>query len=390
MRKKIREIICALIPNKEARIKVRHFLGAIRPISDLKNLVAFCHTPIERNTVLIIETNECHGECLCSYLKYFKEAGYKTHLAVTPTIMQGKPLNECTIDIIPEKTFLFSPQTFYMFFKFTKKLKKYEQIFLCTSQNYYYGNSCISALKIQNDIQKKMVILEHDIRNIEKYNEKVFAEKNRLFVITNFEENPDIKTISPHYFPQIKPVIKFDTFKNFITIGALEKKRRNITLLYDVVEKLDKSGITNFKITVVGGGKITDLPKEISQYFEIKSKLNSPDMHKELLNAHYILPLLDPTLEANRDYFKYKTTGTLLLSLGFTKPCLINNKFAKTYNLDNANAILYDNNELCTAMKKAINLSYDDYSNLVANLEELSKKHFKTSLNNIKETLRND
>lgn len=389
MRKKIREIICALIPNKEARSKVRHFLGANRPISDLKNLVAFYHSLIERNTVLVIETNECHSECLCSYLKYFKEAGYKTHLITTPTSFKLQPLHALPEKYLPQKEFMFSPQQYKKFFKLAK-LKKYSHIFLCSTKNYYYENSNIDALKIPQNIQSKMMLMEHDLRQIQEYKEEDFLKTGRLFVITNFTQNPQIKSLSPHYFPGAHRTPKNENQTNFITVGALDIKRRNISLLFNAVKKLSETGINNFKITVIGGGKVKNLPEEIKEYFDIKSRLNFPEMTEELNNADFILPLLDPDNENNRAYLQYLTTGTKQLILGFKKPCIINEEFATALELDENAALIYKGNEIYNQMKAAIFLENKKYQDIQDTLTSKAEQYYAKSLHSLKEALKND
>lgn len=389
MRKKIREIICALITNKEARSKVRHFLGAIRPVSDLKNLVAFYHTPIERNTVLVIEPNECHGECLCSYLKYFNEAGYKTHLITTPTSFKLQPLHALPEKYLPQKVFTLSPQQYKRFFKLVK-LKKYSHIFLCSTQNYYYGKSNIDALKIPKSIQSKMMLMEHDLRQIELYKEEEFLKNGRLFVITNFAQNPQLKSLSAHYFPAARATSKNENKTNFITVGALDIKRRNITLLFDAVNNLLENNIKNFKITVIGGGKVKNLPEEIKEYFDIKSRLNFPEMTEELNNADFILPLLDPTNKNNRAYLQYLTTGTKHLILGFKKPCIINEEFAAALGFDEKDSLIYRENEIYNQMKTAIFLDKANYQNMQNSLTKKAENLYSKSLHNLKEALKND
>lgn len=386
MRKTIREIICAFIPNKELKTKVRHFIGAIRPWLDLKNVAAIFAAKIRKKTVLIIEPNECHGECLCSYLKYFKELGYNTHLITTPTVLELEPLYNLPPKYMPEKIFQLSPQWFKSFFKL-KKLKKYSYIFLCTTHNYYYEKSNFEALNIFPNLQNKMLVMEHDLRQIKLYNEESFLNNNRLFVITNFTNNPQINTLSPHYFPLAKEHVKNSRQTNFITVGALDIKRRNITILFDAIKKLSQEGIKNFKITVIGGGKLKNIPEDIAEFFEIKSRLNFPDMANELNNADFILALLDPNINANCNYLHYLTTGTKQLILGFKKPCIVNNEFAKALGFDETNSLVYNGNEIHAQMKNAISLKEEKYIDMRNELSQKAEDIYNNSVNNLKRVI---
>lgn len=388
MRKKIREIICALIPDKTARSKVRHYLGALRLWLDIKNAIAFTFSHISPNTVLIIEPNECHAECLCSYLKYFKETGYNTHLITTSTNLEMHPLYYLPSKYAPQEIFQFSPQQFKILFK-AEKLKKYSHIFLCSTHNYFFEKSNIEALNISQDLQNKMIIMEHDLRQIKSYNEDDFLNSDRLCAITNFEQNPQIKVISPHYFPSAKPTQKHLSITNFISVGALDIKRRNVSILFDAVKKLSQEGIKNFKITIIGGGSINNIPADITDFFDIKSRLSFPDMYKELNNSDFILPLLDPTIKGNRDYLQFLTTGTKQLILGFQKPCIINKEFAKALGFDKTNSLIYNDNEIYEQMKNAILLKEDTYIELINALSQNAEVLDKQSLINLKEALKN-
>lgn len=65
-------------------------------------------------------------------------------------------------------------------------------------------------------------------------------------------------------------------------------------------------------------------------------------------------------------------------------PCLIHEKFANIHGFNDNNSILYDSNdELMNSMKKAINLSNNDYSELQKNLKIFSNSLYEKSLNNL-------
>lgn len=386
MRKRIRETICALVPNKNAKSKVRHYIGALHLYSDIKNALSFQRININPNTIMVIEPNECHGECLCSYLKYFKDLGFNTHLITTPSVMKLKPLFELPKKYFPEKIFQFSPQQFPFIFNL-KKLEDYSHIFLCSTHNYFYDKSNIEALNIPLNLQQNMILMEHDLRHIKKYKEDSFVQNKKLFVITNFENDKNIKTLSPHFFPYENEPKKKEAFTKFITIGALDLRRRNISILFDAVENLAKDDVKNFKITVIGGGKVENIPKEIVKFFEIKSRLSFPDMQKELMGADYILPLLDPTIEANRDYLQFLTTGTKQLILGFRKPCIINEEFAEALGFNSANSLIYSQNFIYEQMKNAIFMDEEEYSHMTEKIKELANTLEQISLNNLKEAL---
>ena len=48
-------------------------------------------------------------------------------------------------------------------------------------------------------------------------------------------------------------------------------------------------GIENFKVTVIGKGKINDIPEKIRKYFDIKGRLPFNKMYQEIEKADFIL-----------------------------------------------------------------------------------------------------
>ncbi len=105
------------------------------------------------------------------------------------------------------------------------------------------------------------------------------------------------------------------------------------------------------------------------------------------MGADYILPLLDPTIEANRDYLQFLTTGTKQLILGFRKPCIINEEFAEALGFNSANSLIYSQNFIYEQMKNAIFMDEEEYSHMTEKIKELANTLEQISLNNLKEAL---
>ena len=87
---------------------------------------------------------------------------------------------------------------------------------------------------------------------------------------------------------------------NFISIGELSEKRRNSYLLISAVKNLHNLGINNFKITVIGRGKIDELDSDIQKYFEVLGRVDYQTMFQKLNESDFILPLLDHELESHK------------------------------------------------------------------------------------------
>ena len=108
-------------------------------------------------------------------------------------------------------------------------------------------------------------------------------------------------------------------------------------------------------------------------------------MYKEIEEADFILPMLDPKNIEHEIYIKNKVSGTFQLIYGFLKIAIINKKFAEPYGLNEANSIIYDNNEYLTnVMIKAIKMNNKEYIEKQNCLKEYSDKIYNQSLDNLK------
>ena len=63
---------------------------------------------------------------------------------------------------------------------------------------------------------------------------------------------------------------------------------------------------------------------------------------------------------------------------------LINEKFAKVYEFDNTNSVIYAENSLSNAMKIAIETNQEAYSTMQKSLEILANNIYNKSLENLK------
>ena len=191
--------------------------------------------------------------------------------------------------------------------------------------------------------------------------------------------------VNPHYFGEVKITPKNETVTNFITIGAIQGKKKNNDLIINSVKELHERGIHNFKITVVGKGHLKKLPKEIQKYFDIKGRLPFDKMYEELEKADFMLTSYN---KKDPMHIRYNTTGTsgnFQLVYGFLKPCIIVEEFAPLNGFNRENAILYKEDEnYADALIEGINMSQDSYSRMQGKLREYEQKLYIESLNNLK------
>ena len=226
---------------------------------------------------------------------------------------------------------------------------------------------------------QKILCVSHDVRR------DAASIDERTITLRRVNYN-GLKTvaINPHYFGGIQPHNK-NRIVNFISVGALKEKRRNVALLVEAAEKLYKAGARDFRITVIGKGSLRVLPKELRTFFRITGRLKFREMYKEIQQADFFLPLLDPLNPEHDRYITTGTSGSFQLINGFLKPPVIASRFAPINCFGSRNSVIYESNaELSDAMGKAILMTAEDYSTMRKNLERYARSLYRESLENLR------
>lgn len=342
---------------------------------------------IKDNSILIIEANNSHGETVSGYIKYLYDIGYNVDVIVTPKIYNENPFVRLS-EKYYNKIFQLHIENIIELLK-SDKILKYKFILINSYHLYYTPKSQkpIPFIKLFSNImqpQNGYIYVEHHLDYIDK---KLLSE-NRIIQLADFNfQTPHPVFCNPNYFGEIE-IHNKNSLINFITVGELASHRRNSNLLIDAVKELYTAGIDKFKITVIGYGKLDDVPKEIHKFFDIKGRLPFKQMYNQLEEADFFLTLLDPENEKHDRYIKDGTSGSFQLIYGFNKPCIIAEKFAKYHYFDNKNSVIYEkNSDFTDALKYCINISNEDYNLLYDNLNKTTKIIREKSMNNLKEML---
>lgn len=157
-------------------------------------------------------------------------------------------------------------------------------------------------------------------------------------------------------------------------------------LIKDTVDKLIQNKVKNFEIIVISRTK-AKFPIRMWKYIKVLHNPNFPKMYKEIENADFLLPLLDPINPEHHHYLTDCASGAKQLVLGFLTPCLINSEFAQKYGFSDKDSILYEDKNLYNAMNNAINIKQDEYASMQSNLKILADNVYKESLNNLKTSI---
>ncbi len=371
----IANIIVIPIRNHDKRHKIR------RAILDfhLKNIIyilKFSFSSVRKKGILLIEPNDCHGEVIAGYLKYFIDLGYNVDILVNSKIKEENPC--CRLDITKNVRIFHSSHIKLMLL--FKQLHKYRHIVLMTSayyriqENGKYSSFLNKCPKLKK--HPSLFIVEHDLLDVKRFEEDLIS-KNRLLTLGHFSQGI---FASPILFGDLKITPKND-ITTFITVGAIKSFRKNHQALVEAIKDLAQQNL-KFKVLVVGLGDLNNLPKEIHPYIEILGRLDFPNMFEQVEKADFFLPLLDPNSKEHERYITTGVTGSAQLIYAFSKVPIIHSKFANFYGFSNDNALISD--DLETGLKQAIEMNSLDYlkkqqklSNLAKSLEVETIENFK-------------
>ncbi len=372
-------LFCLLIIFKKPRKKIRRWLMNLK-FSDLYWYFYFNLKKIRPNSVLLIEFNNCHGEVISALCPYFEKLGYNIDILAHYKLFKEKAF--CRLHNKNIQTFECGIAS-YQWFIDSKKIHQYKHIVLCSSAFYFFpsDNTWPTTLPKFEKAGLFPFVIEHELNDIKHYHEEKYLLTNHLITLGKFNQGT---FVNPHYFGKIVPHNK-NTLTTFICVGAIEKTRKNHELLFKSVQNLIKFD-KNFKVIIIGKGKLENLPEDIRPYFVITGRLDFPNMFKYLDQADFFLPLLDPDKKDHERYITTGVTGSAQLIYGFSKVPVLHPKFAPFYQFDENNAILTTN--LADGMKKAIQMSADEYQQKQSALTDLAQKLENESLHNLKEILK--
>ena len=346
-------------------------------------------TPIIKgNTFIVWEPcSKSHSEVVPGFVKYLLDLGYHVSVIVNP-----EKYKEGLFSRFEDKNISLNKLSRKQIKEFFHKndLKDISGILVTTSgklcDSIHY-EQCYETFNPNVD-KSKIFFVEHEVKHsvdAGTWNEKLITLRD-----INYKGVKSV-VVNPHYFGEIKVTPKNENITNFITIGAIQGKKKNNDLIINAVKELHDKGFRNFKVTVVGKGHLKKLPKEIQKYFDIKGRLPFDKMYEELEKADFLITSYDETKPGHIRYNTTGTSGNFQLVYGFLKPCVIIKSFGPINGFDNSNSILYKKDEdFAKALQKGIEMSQEEYTNLQNNLKKYEQKLYNDSLNNLKGLINHD
>lgn len=348
----------------------------------------FLKYKIKNRSILIIEPNPYHGEILPGISQYFLELGYSVDVFIRDEVAIENPF--C---LYPKKEKI---NIFYGSSEDIKKtltedkIKKYYLVCISSSAFWdtktYFG-SYIDYLGFIPSGQIGSIFIEHNLDSLKEDKCNYLFEFNRIFsIFPRIYDNKPTTFINPHYFGEEISSNKDDKLTKFIIIGSTNPSVKNTDLLIKTVGELLDQKIDNFLIYIIGSGDL-QIPERLKNNVIYLGRKNFSELYRYISNSDYIIPLLDPSIKEHEKYIDKTTTGSLQLSIGFKKPLVINDIFAKAYGLDKKSSIIYTKDNLKLAMKNAILLKVSKnnvYKNITNNIEKIKNELHNQSLENIK------
>ena len=343
------------------------------------NFIEFFNNTINKKTILIFESRNFHNECTPGYTKYFIDLGYNVDILMQyQGIDSFSYFNDNNENI---RMFLYNKlREIKKRKKFNLSIKKYDYILLETF--FEEEKKLFKELHLYNN---NSIFIFHEIELFDKHLTKSkYFNKNRVWTLGNSSIGLQV---NPHYFGNIPIKGKSKKTKFFLTSTI----KRDYKPLIESVNLLHKENL-NFEIIVTGrvsSFNSNRISANISNNFIFNHHVSYSKLYQLVDNSDYIIILLSPDNKYDEEYKTKKVTGSYQLSLGFNKPCLINNEFADYYDLNSQNSLIYNNKNLYIAMKKAILMNNSEYKKIQHNLQIKKKELYNISVNNVKRAIEN-
>ena len=342
----------------------------------LKNIFNY---HVKNNTILIYEPSPFHYECTPGFAKYFIDLGFNVDIIMDKMGISSFSQFESLSQQI--KLFIYKDRKEALNYGYNLYLlsQKYNHVLIETTEpikEKIYNNK--SFLNNNNSM-----FVFHHIDFIEKMNFSEYIKQDRIWSLGNFSVGLQV---NPHYFGNFEPKDKNKITRFFIT----STRNRSYELMISASERLKKENL-DFQVFVVGKYEIfspNNISKELQENFIFRYNVSYIDLYKIVDSSDFIIVNLDPNNKKDEEFSNIRVTGSAQLIYGFSKPAIINQKFANIYNFTKNNSLIYENSNFFQIMKDAIFLNNADYDKLKNNLIKLSKVIYNKSINNIKKSLK--
>ena len=376
IRRSFASLVSAFISNPNTKKNVYQSLSEFS-IWDIPTIHKFRKTPIRKKSVLLIETNGCHGEVISAYFQYFRDMGYNVDIVMHDFIYREHHFTRHDMSNI--NIYHCHMTAMHKIFK-SDKMNKYDAIFVMTPMNFSFGSQSVLNLFPELQRFKNLYIVAHNVPDIENNYQKF--DKKHIFGLGR--KLNDFPSTNPHLFGNVQKNPTKHNPTTFITVGRIDPQIKDHKMLISAVEKLATHGY-DFRVIIIGGGKkLPKIPDNIKKYIQMPGRQIAEKMFRYMEQSDFFLTLWDKN---NPTHDKYRTnliSGSPQLIFGFNKVPIIQQEFALFYDFDKTNAIVYNDDTLADAMEHAILMNNTQYKKLYSGLQKLATDMYNETKQNIK------
>jgi hypothetical protein len=349
----------------------------------------FFMNSIQKNKIMIIETNKQHLDVLYPQVIFFLDSGYHVTIVVNHETMKVDLIQSLVtrVKIIVKRNI----ENDYAFFKRLSRLVKEYNIQLIIFNTLEYSNILLPFLLYMRRFRVARVVHNLEIiintkNNCKKMFNNIF--KRIIYILINkyitwnfclnetlCQKAYDMGVKCVDYFYPVFFTPFFKTIKNntknksvvyFGVQGGVWSSRKNYEGLLKAVIKLKKQERNRIKIFIIGDintlyGKIfiSELKRMgIEEYFVWYNKHLSYEEYFNIINnMDYLMPLIDKTIDNYEKYNSYSISSTVSFALAFKKP-LINSTDFKLLKKYNNFTVYYDGDNIADGLRRAIKIYY--------------------------------
>jgi glycosyltransferase involved in cell wall biosynthesis len=190
------------------------------------------------------------------------------------------------------------------------------------------------------------------------------------------------------------PTIFEPDWNRFCVQGWIDVRRRNYADLLDAVERLDRDGLHDFEIMLLGMDYGLDglrfrrdlAERGLDRYFDLTGE--QPDYREyfsAIASCGFVLPLVDSSPHL-RMYFQDKITSSISIALGSNRIPVVHSDLAELYDLRSL-CVDYPDGELADAMHRALSLPDELLRDIQEGLDLRRAQLLDASCNNLHQTL---
>ncbi len=303
----------------------------------------------------IVEIRESHEECICTQLSFLKDVGHQVTLILHPILTQQ--ISDYA-NLADEVLYIdFDNQGFLkklgLQWQLYGILKKFDFVILNTAHSYSVLRNLSVLLRFS---RTECIGVLHDTKKMDSsFTQRIISQKVKKYFVLNDALLPSdnntgvikVQSFYPIFFPQYEPVPVYKQKDIWIGIpGRVDYNRRDYDFLVNTLA--ETTALDRIKFVILGqvdrnnptGKRFYDSLENSGQLGRFKlfhSFIENRDFHSYLAACDYIMPML--TL--NKDYLKYKISGSFNLAFAHKKPMLCHTFFQDIPDL-RENSLFFD------------------------------------------------